>query len=97
MAKFTVNNKGILIEFYVKPNSKKSKLVIEEEALILHIKAPPVKGKANKAIIQFLSNYFGVSKSQISFISGLKSKTKSFLFEDLNKEQEARMHHLVFE
>ncbi len=96
MAKLTVNNKGILIEFHVKPSSKESKLVNEEDALILHIKATPVKGKANKAIIEFLSNYFGVSKSQISFISGLKSKTKLFLFEDMSKEQETRMRHLVF-
>ncbi len=61
----------------VKPNSKKQR--IEESAdgsLTVHLKSPPVDGKANKELVELLANKFEVSKSQIRIKSGLSSKTK---------------------
>jgi len=42
----------------------------------VEVKAPPVEGKANKAVIELLSEYFDVPKSQVRIISGHKSKNK---------------------
>jgi uncharacterized protein (TIGR00251 family) len=61
----------------VKPNSKKQ--AIEESSdgsLTVHLKSPPVDGKANKELIELLANKFDVSKSQIRIKSGLLSRTK---------------------
>ena len=61
----------------VKPNSKKQ--VIEESAdgnLTVHLKSPPVDGKANKELIELLAEKFDVPKSQIRIKSGLSSRTK---------------------
>ncbi|MBE9227067.1 DUF167 domain-containing protein [Phormidium sp. LEGE 05292] len=61
----------------VKPNSKQQK--IQEEAdgsLTVHLKSPPVDGKANEELIKLLAKKFNVSKSQITIKSGLSSKTK---------------------
>lgn len=61
----------------VKPNSKKQN--IEESAdgiLTVHLKSPPVDGKANKELIELLAKKFNVSKSQIRIKTGLSSKMK---------------------
>jgi uncharacterized protein len=61
------------------PNSKKPR--IEKDllgTLHIHVNAPPLEGKANKAVIEALSEYFKVKKSRILLISGTKSKTKVF-------------------
>ena len=57
----------------VHPNSKKQR--IEKDLLgILHVYViqPPLKGKANKAVIEALANYFKTKKSNIFLISGMK-------------------------
>ncbi|MCK4308170.1 DUF167 domain-containing protein [candidate division WOR-3 bacterium] len=54
------------------PNSKKAE-VIKGEPLVVKVKAAPIKGKANKAVVKLLSKYFGKS---VSIISGGKSKKK---------------------
>ncbi|GET38800.1 DUF167 domain-containing protein [Microseira wollei] len=61
----------------VKPNSKRQS--IEEQpdgSLTVHLKSPPVDGKANQELIALLAERFNVSKSKISIKSGLASKTK---------------------
>ncbi len=61
----------------VKPNSKQQH--IEEAAdgsLIVHLKSPPVDGKANAELIQLLAKKFNVSKSQVTIKTGLSSKHK---------------------
>lgn len=40
------------------------------------VKEPPLKGKANKRIIQLLAEYFKMSPSKIKIIQGFKSKEK---------------------
>lgn len=61
----------------VKPNSKKQS--IEESldgSLTVHLKSPPVDGKANKELIELLAEKFNVSKSQILIKAGLSSRSK---------------------
>jgi uncharacterized protein len=61
----------------VKPNSKQQS--IQEEAdgsLIVHLKSPPVDGKANEELIKLLAKKFNVSKSKITIKSGLSSRIK---------------------
>lgn len=42
------------------------------------VKAPAKEGKANLAVVKALAGYFGTAKSNVQFISGLKSKKKVF-------------------
>ena len=61
----------------VKPNSKRQS--IEEQpdgSLKVHLKSPPVDGKANEELIALLAVRYNVSKSKVSIKSGLASKTK---------------------
>jgi uncharacterized protein (TIGR00251 family) len=61
----------------VKPNSKKQAIVEEEDgSLTVHLKSPPVDGKANKELIEILAKNFGVTKSQITIQVGLSGRNK---------------------
>ena len=72
------------IEIIAHPNSKRAR--IEKDllgTLHVYVSAPPLEGKANRAIIEALADYFGRSKSMVQLISGEKSKKK--LFEIIGK------------
>lgn len=60
-----------------KPNSKENKIEkISENEFIVYVKAPPIEGKANKAIINLLADYFNTSPSLVSIVSGHWAKVK---------------------
>ncbi len=64
---------------YVHPNSKKPR--VEKDLfgeLHIYVNQPPLEGKANKAVIESLAEYFKVSKSRVVLIRGEKSKRKTF-------------------
>ncbi len=68
----------------VHPNARNER--IEKDllgTLHIYVNQPPLEGKANKATIEALAEYFKVSKSQISLISGATSKYKTFLIQQL--------------
>ncbi len=42
----------------------------------LSVNSAPLKGKANKEIIQKISNYFNIKSTNVKIVSGIHSKTK---------------------
>jgi len=64
------------IHVKVKPNSRTEEVSQENDFFLVKVKEPPKEGKANKAVIKLLANHFGVSRSQVRIVSGLKSKVK---------------------
>ncbi|MBK1791550.1 DUF167 domain-containing protein [Persicirhabdus sediminis] len=70
------------------PNAKTNAIVGWEETplagrvLRIRIQAPPVEGKANKAIQVFLAKQLGVGKSKIQLQKGDTSRIKTFEIPD---------------
>lgn len=60
----------------VKPNSKAEGIVQEGDIFMVRVREPPREGKANQAVIKLLAQHFGVPRSQIRILSGLRSKNK---------------------
>ncbi|MBI4436142.1 MAG: DUF167 domain-containing protein [Candidatus Omnitrophica bacterium] len=58
------------------PKAKQTKILEESWGLKVYVTASAEKGKANKAAIEVLANHFGVTKSQIRFITGFRSRDK---------------------
>ena len=76
------------ITIQIQPNAKRNEVVgFEEGVLRVKIAAPPVKGKANKELIDFLSQLIGVSKSSITIEKGLTSRRKVIAIEGLSQTQ----------
>jgi len=57
------------------------------DALAIKLTAPPVEGAANRACINFLARLLGVKRSQISLVSGEKSRDKTFEVEGLDSSE----------
>jgi len=45
-------------------------------AIKIRLTAPPVDGKANQALIEFLADLFGVAKSHVELLSGATGRDK---------------------
>jgi uncharacterized protein len=60
-----------------KPDSYENQLEkIDSNHYRISVKEPPVKGKANFAIIKLLAKHFGITSSQIRIVSGYTSRQK---------------------
>lgn len=65
------------IKFYIQPNSSENKICgVHGDAIKLKIKSPPVDGKANKEIIEFLSEFLEIPKSKIEILHGSTGRNK---------------------
>ncbi|NJK70481.1 MAG: DUF167 domain-containing protein [Microcoleus sp. SU_5_3] len=61
----------------VKPNSKQQSIQKQPDgSLIVHLKSPPIDGKANQELIVLLAKKFNLSKSSIAIKSGFSSRNK---------------------
>ncbi len=79
---------GTKIIVQIQPNAKRNEVVgYEDEVLRLKVSAPPIRGKANKRLIEFLSEVLGVSKSRVEIEKGLTSKRKTVLVEGMTQSQ----------
>jgi uncharacterized protein (TIGR00251 family) len=70
------------INIKVIPNAKKNSVCEEDGIFKVYVNAPPVEGRANKSVIEVLSEYFNTSKSNIKIIRGEKSRNKIVEIED---------------
>ena len=72
----------------IQPNARRNEVLgFEEGILRVKIAAPPVKGKANKELVDFLSGLLGVSKGSITIEKGLTSRRKLVVIEGLSQAQ----------
>jgi uncharacterized protein (TIGR00251 family) len=55
------------------PNSPADEVIEAEPLLIVRVKAPPTKGKANKAVINLLAHHFNAN---VRIVAGASSRQK---------------------
>lgn len=77
----------------VVPNASRSEIGgwLDDGVLKIRIQEPATDGKANKALISFLSKLTGVSKSRISIVSGKSSRQKVIAFDRLSASEWQRV------
>jgi len=69
-----------ILKIKVIPNSKLNKIIEKKDDFLkIKLSAPAHEGKANKALINFLSQEFKIAKSKITIIKGKKSREKTIL------------------
>lgn len=80
------------VNIIAKPRSSQVFIeIMEDNSLVIHVKEPPDKGKANKAILKLISKTFGIPSSKMSILRGAKTTSKIIRIEDLEKEAFQRM------
>jgi len=68
---------GCVITVKVTPRAAKSEIIgAEAEWLRVRVKAPPVDGKANAALIAFFADLFNLPKKNVSVVAGQTARLK---------------------
>ncbi len=68
---------GLVFKVQLQPRASRNQIVgLQGDALKVKLTAPPVDGKANKALLKFLAKKLGVSKSRLQIIAGHTSREK---------------------
>ncbi|MCD6571262.1 MAG: YggU family protein [Deltaproteobacteria bacterium] len=76
-------NNDTIVTCKVHPNASRSCMEgIKEGHLEIRLNAPPVEGKANKALIKLMSKCLKLAKSEISIIHGEKTRIKIISIKD---------------
>ena len=72
----------------VQPNASRNEVLgFKDGVLHVRIAAPPIKGKANRELIKFLSDILGISKGSLTIERGMTSKRKVIVIRGLTQNQ----------
>ncbi len=82
-----ISENGLIVNFRIIPNSSKNDIIIEDDYIKIKITAQPIENKANKALIEFLSKYLKLPKTNIEIIRGETSKDKTVLFKTVDSKK----------
>ena len=81
-----MKEKPARIEVHVHPGAKRNEIGrFDDGVWHLKIAAPPTEGKANKELIEFLSEILDISKSRITIEKGIRSHRKLITLQGLTE------------
>lgn len=86
---------GQVLTLRISPNASKNEIIKTPEGVKIKITAQPIDGKANKALVEFLSKQFKVPKSYFEIIRGETSKDKSVLINNINAEKVNQINEML--
>jgi hypothetical protein len=75
---------GVILDVYVKPESKRCEVESQNDMLVVFCRETPVKGKANRELIKELSKLF---RKRIEIASGSASRQKKILIKNINSDE----------
>lgn len=78
---------GAIFSLKISPNASKNEIIKTPDGFKVKITAQPIDGKANKALIEFLSKQFKVPKSYFEILRGETSKDKTLLLKNIDEEK----------
>jgi uncharacterized protein len=79
------------LSIHVVPNAKIDKIVGEHGGAIkIKLRAPPVEGKANAALISFLADRLNIPAQTVVLLRGQKSRDKLVRIDGLSEEDVRR-------
>jgi len=80
-----ISPEGILLPCHIQPGASKNAFKgIHGESLKFAISAPPVEGKANAGLKEFLAKKLSVSKSSVDIVSGESSRIKRVFLKNVS-------------
>jgi uncharacterized protein (TIGR00251 family) len=79
---------GVVLDVHVKPKSKKFRVEVDGDEVVVSCREAPLKGKANRELLKQLSRLFG---RKVELVSGFTSRQKRFLVSDIGAEEVKRI------
>jgi uncharacterized protein (TIGR00251 family) len=80
--------KGSALAIRVTPRASRNEIVelLEDGTIKVRIAAPPSDNEANEALINFLAEVLGVSKSRLDIVAGASGRDKLVSIVDMDAE-----------
>src|SRR5882672_3239772 len=79
---------GVELSVFCQPKAARSALIgMQGGALKVKVKAPPVEGKANGALLDLLAGALGVPRGRLTLVSGEQSRNKRVRVEGVDAER----------
>lgn len=80
--------KGAALAIRVTPRASKNEIVevLSDGTVKIRLTAPPVEGKANEALIEFLAKVLDVAPSKLEIVAGATGRDKLISILDLDAE-----------
>ena len=80
--------KGAALAIRVTPRANRNEIVelLSDGTVRIRLTAPPVEGKANEALIEFLSKVLDIAPSNIEIVSGATGRDKLVSILDMDAE-----------
>jgi uncharacterized protein len=77
---------GSALAIRVTPRARKNEIVeVQSDGTVrVRLSAPPVEGKANEALIEFLAQVLGIARSRIQVVAGASGRDKLVTIDDLD-------------
>lgn len=88
--------KGSALAVRVTPRASRNEIieVLSDGTVKVHITAPPVEGKANRALIKFLAEVLEVAPSRIEVVAGAGGRDKLISVQDMDADT---LHRKIIE
>ncbi len=84
----SISGNEVKISLRVYPNASRNEVVgFTNGILRVKVSAPPIKGKANRELITFLSRLLGVGKGSVNIIKGHTTRNKVVAVDGLSQEE----------
>ena len=88
MSWITDSKSGVIIQIHASPRASKTQIQgLHGDALKIRLKAPPVDGKANEALIGFLAETLGIPQRQITLLAGQTSRQKRLIIQGITARE----------
>ena len=86
----SISKNRMIIAIRVYPNASRSEIMgWVGDVLRINIAAIPEKGKANKELVNFLSDKLSMRKDQVSIAKGHASRNKTIIIDGLSQTEVA--------
>jgi uncharacterized protein (TIGR00251 family) len=74
---YQIKNDCITLTLHVQPGAKQTAIAgLHGEALKIRLAAPPIEGRANDALLEFIAELFQVPQRNVSLKQGTQSRHK---------------------
>ena len=78
MSWYQLSRDGASIHIHAQPGAKRTEVAgLHGDCIKLRLASPPMDGKANECLIEFLARRLGVKRSQLSITRGMSSRRKT--------------------
>lgn len=78
---------GLILNLKISPNASKNAILKDETGIKIKLTAQPIEGKANKALVEFLSKQLKIPKTSIEILKGESSKDKTLLIKVFDSDK----------